>query len=167
MEFGALQCKPKSPNCSICTMKDFCLAYQSTDINAFPVRSKKLKVKERFLHFLMIQTDNGICIRKRKSGIWKGLYEFPVLEFSDNLSDSKVIKTDVWEKLFGEYNFEIKLVSSYYVHKLTHQKIHAKFWEIKLKRFSITGFDKVALKSLIKYPVSRLMEKYLKTINTD
>ena len=167
MEFGALQCKPKSPNCSICPMQEFCVASQSIDVNSFPVRSKKVKVKERFLHFLMIQTDNGICIGKRKSGIWKGLYEFPFLEFPENLSDSKVIKSDVWEKLFGEHNLKIKLESSNYIHKLTHQKIHAKFWEIKVKKFSITGFDKVALKALKKYPVSRLTEKYLKTINTN
>ena len=82
MEFGALQCKPKSPNCSICPMQDFCIAYQAMEVHAFPVRSKKIKVKERFLHFLMIQTDNGICIGKRKSGIWNGLYEFPFFEFS-------------------------------------------------------------------------------------
>jgi len=167
MEFGALQCKPKSPNCSICPMQEFCVASQSIDVNSFPVRSKKVKVKERFLHFLMIQTDNGICVGKRKSGIWKGLYEFPFLEFSENLSDSKVIKSDVWKKLFGEHNLEIKLDSSNYIHKLTHQKIHAKFWKIKANKFSIKGYSKVTLKALEKYPVSRLMEKYLKTINTD
>ena len=100
-------------------------------------------------------------------GIWKGLYEFPFLEFSDNLSDSKVIKSDVWEKLFGEHNPEIQLDSFNYIHKLTHQKIYAKFWKIKVKNFSIKDFDKVDLKVLKKYPVSRLMEKYLKTINTD
>ncbi|MDC0204727.1 A/G-specific adenine glycosylase [Flavobacteriales bacterium] len=167
MEFGALQCKPKSPNCSICPMQELCLAYHSRDINAFPVRSKKVKVKERFLHFLMIQTDNGICVGKRKLGIWKGLYEFPFLEFSDNLPDSQVIKSDGWKKLFGQHNLEIKLDSTNFTHQLSHQKIHAKFWKIKVNKFSIKGYPKVELKALEKYPVSRLMEKYLKTINTD
>ena len=80
------------------------------------------------------------------------------------------LQTDNYEvsrKLFGKHNLEIKLDSSNYIHKLTHQKIHARFWDIKVKKFSIQGFDKVALESLEKYPVSRLMEKYLKTINTD
>ncbi len=27
MEFGAMQCKPKSPDCSSCPMQDFCVAY--------------------------------------------------------------------------------------------------------------------------------------------
>ena len=73
-------------------MQDFCIAYQSTNVYAFPVRSKKIKIKDRFLHFLMIETEHGICIGKRKSGIWRGLYEFPFFEFSENLSESKVIK---------------------------------------------------------------------------
>jgi len=167
MEFGALQCKPKSPNCSICPMQEFCVASHSIDVNSFPVRSKKVKVKERFLHFLMIQTDNGICVGKRKSGIWNGLYEFPFLEFSDNFPDSQVINSNVWKKLFGQHNLEIKLDSINFTHQLSHQKIHAKFWKIKANKFSIKGYSKVALKALEKYPVSRLMEKYLKTINTD
>ena len=167
MEFGALQCKPKSPNCSICPMQEFCMAYQTNKVHDFPVRSKKAKVKKRFLHFLMIQTANGICIGKRKSGIWNGLYEFPFLEFSNNLSDSQVIKSDVWKKLFGQHNLEIKLDSTNFTHQLSHQKIHARFWKIKANKFSIKGYSKVALKALKKYPVSRLMEKYLKTINTD
>ena len=34
-----------------------------------------------------------------------------------------------------------------YIHKLTHQKIYAKFWDIKIKKFSIQGFEKMTLKT--------------------
>jgi A/G-specific adenine glycosylase len=55
MEFGAMQCKPKSPDCSVCPMRDFCEAYNNNTIAELPVKSKKIKVKNRFLHFLMIE----------------------------------------------------------------------------------------------------------------
>jgi len=167
MEFGALQCISKSPDCFICPIKELCFAFQSKDIYSFPVRTKRLKVKERFLHFLMIRTDMEVFVAKRNSGIWRGLYEFPFLEFSKNISDDKVVESDSWSKLFGDHALDIKLNNLNYIHKLTHQKIYAKFWDIKIKKFSIQGFEKMTLKTLKKYPVSRLMEKYLNTINTE
>jgi A/G-specific adenine glycosylase len=167
MEFGALQCKPKSPNCTLCPMQEFCEAYNSNKIDELPIRSKKVKVKKRYLHFLMIHSDKGICIGKRDAGIWKGLYEFPFLEFPDSIPDRQVIESDDWQNIFGGYDLEIKSVSSNFTHQLSHQKIHAKFWEIKINNFSVKGFEKISREDIVKYPVSRLMEKYLNTINAD
>jgi A/G-specific adenine glycosylase len=115
----------------------------------------------------MIHSDKGICIGKRDAGIWKGLYEFPFLEFPDSIPDSQVIESDDWKNIFGGHILEIKSVSSNFTHQLSHQKIHAKFWEIKINNFLVKGFEKISREDLVKYPVSRLMEKYLNTINAD
>nr|WP_321539525.1 A/G-specific adenine glycosylase [Flavobacterium piscinae] len=43
MEFGALQCVPKNPNCSICVFKDSCAALQKKKVDLLPIKLKKRK----------------------------------------------------------------------------------------------------------------------------
>ena len=164
MEFGAMQCKPKSPDCSICPMQDFCEAHNSNRVAELPVKSKKIKVKNRFLHFLMIESDDRVYLGKRKKGIWNGLYEFPFLEFDENIDEKQVIATEDWAKIFQGDSLEINSISPEFIHVLSHQKIHAKFWKIKAEDVALKNFDLIAKKDLLNYPVSRLSEKYFETI---
>jgi A/G-specific adenine glycosylase len=41
MEFGALQCVPKSPNCGVCVFNDSCAALQKKKVDQLPVKSKR------------------------------------------------------------------------------------------------------------------------------
>lgn len=161
MEFGALQCVPKSPKCNDCPIINDCIAFNSNTVSLLPVKSKKLKVKNRFLHFLVINKSNQLLIGKRNSGIWQGLYEFPFLEFDKNLDEKSVLKSPLWINFFKDSVKQISSISESYIHKLSHQKIHAKFWEIDVNSFRTTGFKTVKCNELQKYPVSSLTEKYL------
>jgi A/G-specific adenine glycosylase len=165
MEFGAMQCKPKSPDCSICTMQDFCEAYNNNRITELPVKSKKIKVKKRFLHFLMIENEKGVYLGKRKSGIWTGLYEFPFLEFNSNVIEKQVLESDEWLQLFTDKSLKIESVSESFTHILSHQKIHAQFWQIKAADVVLREYELIPKNSLLKFPVSRLTEKYFETID--
>ena len=40
MEFGALQCVPKNPDCQVCPLNHGCLALQKKKVNQLPVKSK-------------------------------------------------------------------------------------------------------------------------------
>ena len=164
MEFGALQCKPKSPDCSVCPMQDFCVAYNNNTITELPVKSKKIKVKNRFLHFLMIEENGGVYLGKRKKGIWNGLYEFPFLEFDKRVGEKQVIVAADWANIFNGAKVEIVSISPEFIHVLSHQKLHAKFWRLKTKNVQLKNFDFIAEKDLLIYPVSRLTEKYFETI---
>ena len=99
MEFGALQCVPKSPKCNHCPIVNDCIAFNTNTVSLLPVKSKKLKVKSRFLHFLVVNKNNEVLIGKRKSGIWQGLYEFPFLEFDENLNEKSDLKSPLWLSL--------------------------------------------------------------------
>ena len=161
MEFGALQCVPKSPKCNDCPIVNDCIAFNTNTVSLLPVKSKKLKVKNRFLHFLVINKNNEVLIGKRKSGIWQGLYEFPFLEFDENLNEKSVLKSPLWINFFKDSVKQISSISEVYIHKLSHQKIHAKFWEIDVNSFRSSDFKIVKCNELQKYPVSSLIEKYL------
>lgn len=161
MEFGALQCVPKSPKCNDCPIVNDCIAFNTNTVSLLPVKSKKLKVKNRYLHFLVVNKNNEVLIGKRNSGIWQGLYEFPFLEFDENLNEKSVFKSSLWINFFKDSVKQISSISEEYIHKLSHQKIHAKFWEIDVNSFRSSDFKIVKFNELQKYPVSSLIEKYL------
>ena len=164
MEFGALQCVSKSPDCSICPMQDFCEAYNVNRVNILPVKSKTIKVKNRFLHFLMIKDKGNIYLKKRRKGIWMGLYEFPFLEFKHRVSEKEVLDSEEWLNFFKANKLDVCLVSNEFVHVLSHQKIYAQFWQLKAKDISLKEYKLVPKKDLLNYPVSRLTEKYFESI---
>ena len=42
MDFGALQCRPKAPNCQQCPLQETCSAYIQNNVEELPVKSKKV-----------------------------------------------------------------------------------------------------------------------------
>jgi A/G-specific adenine glycosylase len=134
MEFGALQCVPKNPNCSDCIFNQSCAALQKKKVDQLPVKLKKIKVRNRFFNYLIFSDElqNTIIQKRTDKGIWHNLYEFPLIETEkeENFETmSKQIKTDFqhWNILtIGEEN------SKSIVHKLSHQHLHIKFWDVKI-----------------------------------
>ncbi len=165
MEFGALQCIPKSPKCESCPFNNDCVAFNTNEVLNLPIKSKKIKVKDRYLNFLLVNQKQQILLGKRNKGIWQGLYEFPFIEFKNNISESEIIKSTQWLGVFGKSKPEILSVSEEYIHKLSHQKIHAKFWEVEVESLNLDLFQIIDRADLKKYPVSALIQKYLVAYN--
>ena len=135
MEFGALQCVPKSPNCGICIFNTSCAALQKKKVDQLPVKSKKLKVRNRFFNYLVVSDDNeNTIIQKRiAKGIWHNLYEFPLIE-TERVEDSDCISNLIQSDFFK--GNEIVGISESnpetIIHKLSHQHLHIKFWKVKV-----------------------------------
>ena len=90
MDFGAMQCTPKNPQCGECPFMRECYAlhHQLTDI--LPVKKKKAEQKHRYFHYSVYLCDNHTIIEKRTgSDIWKNMYQFPLIETdSDDCQDT-------------------------------------------------------------------------------
>ena len=150
MEFGALQCIPKNPDCEICPLNSGCLALQLNKVNQIPIKSKKAKAKNRFFNYLVFLDEDGNTIISKRSGkgIWHNLYEFPLIE-TENETDFEFISDQIRQNQFienevisiGEYN----AVSQ--VHKLTHQHLHIKFWKINVSGILKNGINAEKLRS--------------------
>ncbi|GEC78495.1 A/G-specific adenine glycosylase [Flavobacterium aquatile] len=163
MEFGALQCVPKNPNCEICIFNSSCAALQKKKVNELPVKLKKTKVTNRFFNYLIfLDNYNNTIIKKRiEKGIWHNLYEFPVIE-SDEELDFDLIVSKIEEKYS---NLSIESVSKYnevqIIHKLSHQKLHINFYKVDVI-LEITG--ETQLDALKNYPfpvvIYNFIEKY-------
>ena len=165
MEFGAVQCVPKSPKCSSCPFSSYCVAYNTNSIEKLPLKFSKKKLKKRFLNYLLLKKQNSVILVKRNKGVWKGLYEFPFIEFSTKKSNNKVVSSDEWISFFKNTKYEIELVSDEFIHKLSHQNIYAKFWIINIVSFKLEQPSFVCNSKIKDYPVSRLTDKFLKEYN--
>ena len=77
MELGALVCKPQSPECERCPLAAFCESRKGGVQSGFPVLPEKKAKREEQVFVFVIETEKGVCVRKRKAGVLKGLYEFP------------------------------------------------------------------------------------------
>ena len=165
MEFGALQCTPKVPQCSRCPFNSICKAYITNSIDRLPMKLTKLNFKKRFLNYLVIQSNDKVVLGKRNIGIWKGLYEFPVIENIKNQSEKAIISSNKWKNLFKKSQPKIVSVSDVFIHKLSHQHIYAKFWIIQLNFFELDNYAFISQSKLNKIPVSRLIDKFLKEYN--
>jgi len=163
MEFGALQCVPKSPNCGICVFNSSCAALQKKKVNQLPVKSKKLKVRNRYFNYLVVADDkeNTIIQKRTAKGIWHNLYEFPLIETEkeENFDCmAALIITDFFREndpspasLRDEQPKQIISILEYnpdsIIHKLSHQHLHIKFWKVQVKGTIENGINAATLKT--------------------
>ena len=150
MEFGALQCVPKSPNCSICVFNESCAALQKKKVDQLPVKSKKLKVRKRYFNYLVVTDELGNTIIQKRTakGIWHNLYEFPLIE-TDKEEDFDCIAEQIQNDFF-KGNSILSVTESNeqsIVHKLSHQHLYIKFWEVKIEGIIANGIDAKNLKT--------------------
>ena len=127
MDFGALMCKPSVPLCMECPLIQSCQGYQNGVADLLPVKSKKVKVKKRYFHYLSIISERGIILEKRgKNDIWNGLYELPMIEGPKRLS-----KKEVLQEARQIYGAEIKIRMHHSAtQRLTHRLIHGDFYKV-------------------------------------
>lgn len=160
MEFGALICAPKVPKCETCVIANICYAKEKGEQLSLPLKIKKVKIKTRYFNFLVFQLNDYIVIEKRTDkDIWQHLYQFPLIETSQEIEDPLNLK-----KLKGNI-INLKKVK----HLLTHQVIMASFWHMSVQTLPEKKcYLKIPLSQLHKYPVPKIVENYAKeylTIN--
>ncbi|MEO8516459.1 MAG: A/G-specific adenine glycosylase, partial [Flavobacterium sp.] len=158
MEFGALQCVPKSPNCNECVLSKSCAALSFKKVSELPVKIKKLKVKNRFLNYLFVlDKENKTRINQRTAkGIWHNLYEFPLVE-TENAASDEVVLEYITNHLDGISAVTI-MESDTIIHKLTHQHLHIKFWKINQNTIFENGLD---FESLNKFPFPIVLHNFI------
>lgn len=170
MEFGAIQCKPKNPDCSNCPLITMCAAFADNIIEELPIKSKTIKQRDRFFNYLVFKHKNNLILNKRsEKDIWKNLYDFPMIESAHFITETEFLGSGEWRNMIGEESYNIMSVSKVYKHVLSHQKIYARFWEISLSKktaptaFAFENSLSIKQKDLHKYPIPRLLEIYLET----
>ena len=137
MEFGALQCVPKSPNCDCCPLSIDCYALNNSKISSLPVKLKKTKVSQRYLHYFFIGNEKGLFLSQRKGkGIWENMYDFFCIETEskeeaiDNLLKSN---TTLFE-ILQDQGAQLSTKSAHKArHVLSHQVLNTSFFTITIE----------------------------------
>ena len=154
MDFGATQCTPNSPHCSTCPLCETCVAFREQRINELPVKSKKVKQRERHFTYLYIEYEGKIAIHQRGAGdIWQGLWEFPQAEQLTSSEDS------AWKN-------EAQLLQKGVKHILTHQILLADIylWQPTRRPQLPSKFIWIEKQDLENYALPRLIEILLKAV---
>ena len=154
MDFGATQCTPNSPHCSACPLCETCVAFREQRINELPVKSKKVKQRERHFTYLYIEYEGKIAIHQRGAGdIWQGLWEFPQEEHLTSSEDS------AWKT-------KAQLLQKGVKHILTHQILLADIylWQPTRRPQLPSEFIWIEKQDLENYALPRLIEILLKAV---
>jgi len=136
MEFGATVCTP-SPNCSDCIFRTSCYAFANRKQQELPIKSKKVKVKEQFISYLVIRHEDQVLVKQRTESIWHGLFEFPSLAGSNPITNKQLQdKMGVYDEVvFRQSHEPLK-------HLLTHRKLWVSFHDYEIKEQKV--FNQVA-----------------------
>ena len=153
MDYGSTICKPKKSDCNNCLFSSDCKAFNSNSVENYPVKKKKIKVKDRFLNYVVVVTnDNKTQIKKRdSSGIWKNLYEFPLIETKIETSAKQISKE-------LDLNLKDLLSVKKINHRLSHQLLHITFFVYKVN-YKLD--DLVDINTLASYPFPKPINKFI------
>ena len=161
MEFGALVCIPLNPDCNSCPLNHLCQAFSIGRVSDFPVKSKKMERKKRFLNFIVIDLPDKQTVIQRRGvrDIWHGLYQFPLYE-SYSLVNAPAVAT------YLRHNYPCSDFSGGKVHEckhlLTHQELLVTFWRFSVSDIILLpGQVVVATADLPKFPFPQLLVTFI------
>lgn len=132
IEFGAIQCQPVAPDCLLCPFNDVCYAFTHGAQALLPIKTKKAKARDRYLNYIVIEQSGQLAMRQRTGkDVWKGLYDFVLVETSQEAPSPDDLAEEA-EFVAWARAGRLGLPQKTYVHLLTHQRLHVKFWRIAL-----------------------------------
>lgn len=131
MDLGATVCTPRNPACNTCPLSKKCVAYEQQLIDVLPVKSKKLVVRKRYFHYLLLTWKDSIWIQKRTGkDIWENLHEPYLIESVQPLDEKEMIQQEIFKTIgYSSITFTGKTSQ-----RLTHQIIEARFFTVTLAK---------------------------------
>ncbi len=164
MEFGAMQCIPRNPNCDNCPLNEGCVALQKQKIDLLPVKLKKLKVKKRFFNYVIPLYQNEekqfktIIEQRTKKGIWQNLWQFPLIESDKELTLQR-LKSRLAEVISSKHVLEIYAFhETQVIHKLSHQHLYCTFWVVQ---YNDDNDSAILIEKVENYPMPILIAKFI------
>ena len=138
MELGATICKKQNPDCALCPIQSFCIAFKKNKQTLFPYKSAARK-KRKVNHYVFILecNDKFLFVKRPVFGLLASLWEFPVIEIEKlNLND-EMLKSQLNEK----YAIQGKVIlkGDYFRHQYSHIDLRYQPILIDIKKNKIRG----------------------------
>lgn len=188
MDFGAIQCTPKSPKCLLCPLAETCEAMRTNRVAELPVKQKTMKVKTRHLSYIYIRCKGETAIHRRGEGdIWQGLWEpfnasdiaeacaspssaqasLSSTKFSTSLTKLSSFKKELAADLHLSNVDGLQLLAQDVKHVLTHRILLADFYLLETDAHPQLPDDYIWIKEeeIEDYGIPRLIELMLEKIS--
>ncbi|OQA15427.1 MAG: putative A/G-specific adenine glycosylase YfhQ [Chloroflexi bacterium ADurb.Bin360] len=132
MELGALICRPRSPQCSVCPWRELCRAYELGQPEGFPV----VKPRKPLPHYdvvaaVTMREDRRILVAQRRpEDMLGGLWEFP----GGKRQEGETLETALRRELQEEMGITLEVGAPIEVvrHAYTHFRITLYAYECRL-----------------------------------
>ena len=171
MDFGALQCTPKSPECANCPLVDRCVAFAGELVAKLPVKRHKTKTTNRYFNYIYVNAGEYTYIHKRiGNDIWKNLFEIPLIETPEPITEEELIASAEFRNLIADGESPVIKISLREVkHVLSHRVIYANFYEVTLpaETRSFQGYKRIKKEELDQYATSRLVQILLNQLKVE
>jgi len=165
MEFGALVCTPKNPQCTDCPFESTCEARAENTVLNYPVKSRPVKVQTWHIHYFVMMNGQGVYLRQRPSkGIWANMYDFPSIDQQAPI-DVSAVKRKSTE--FGVLPHSWPAHPINMKHQLTHRQLNLHFWLCKANgakksdELILVRSEKDLKTMALPKPVERFIEQHI------
>lgn len=127
MDFGALVCTPRKPDCANCPLKRSCYAFLNNATDILPLKEKKKAPRQRYFYFFVMRHRNKVLIMPRhEADIWKQLWQFPLIETSSEMTIQDICRLNVYKDWgLGKIQWED---AGQFRQQLTHQRLICRFF---------------------------------------
>ncbi|MBE7176807.1 MAG: A/G-specific adenine glycosylase [Mucilaginibacter polytrichastri] len=127
IEFGALLCKPRNPDCGLCPVRAGCYALEHGKVAVLPAKKKKKALRDRYFHVFLLECDGRLFIMRRDAAdIWANLYQPLIVETQQHTDFADVLSLPEIAAL-GLSSGQWRPASPAIIHLLSHQRLHMVF----------------------------------------
>ena len=148
-----------------CPLASGCSALAGGMVAQLPVKQHKTKTTNRYFNYIYVRMGAYTLINKRTGNdIWKNLFEFPLIETPEAVSEEEFPALSEFRAMFAEGETPIvRLVCRDVKHVLSHRVIYANFYMVDLPENSqsFTSYQKIKADELEQYAVSRLVHAFI------
>jgi len=176
MEFGALHCKVRNPECDMCFAHTYCMANRYKLHLLLPVKLKKQNIRQRYFNYFIpvFYKNNEPFTYLNKRGpndIWQGLYDFLLFESTSQIKNQIIANNPLYKDFLKknqitQADVQIMNITEVFSHKLTHQTINARFIIAKTPFFeAVADCVLVKLTEIDAFPLPKLLINFLNKLN--
>lgn len=163
MEFGALQCIPKNPDCLSCPLNEKCIAFGEKKVSLLPAKLNRQKVRDRYFTYFHFSAPRHTWLNKRiGNDIWKNLFELPLIE-RPGPEESETLLTHLpWTDQQAPEAVTLSNVGKWKRHILSHQRINYRIIRVEVAdEFELPPqFLKVNKKDIFNFAVPKPIAAY-------
>ena len=146
MDLGSSICTPTNPQCALCPLQSYCLAYQTDTVEQYPVKSKKQPPKPIYYLAYCLQNQQGeyLLMQRPATGLLAKMWTFPLVEVTkeeyfryqsayqggqlalDSVAEDEANELPIWSDAVGHVVWQTR-----HLGEITHIFSHLK-WHVLL-----------------------------------